>query len=300
MKLFLQSLMIPVALIAGSCTQLRNVRLTLPEKHSLVREQLVIHSDFPLAAQHRLLEELTARRFDLSRRLRLPASNEPIHVYLFRDGDRFHSFMRLHHPEFPERRAFFVETDTRLIVYAHWGDRVAEDLRHEVTHGYLHSVVPHLPVWLDEGLAEYFEVPRGRDGLNRPHLDWLLARLERDQWRPDLRRLEQLQSTFEMTQDDYAECWAWVHFLLHSRPEHSELFHRYLGELRREGSAVRLSLRIDRMLDRPATDLTEHVRDLALSTRFSRRACPARWSAVDALGYRRAGQTRRLNTNNPG
>ena len=40
-------------------------------------------------------------------------------------------------------RAFFVESDTRLNIYAYWGDRVAEDLRHEVTHGYLHAMVPH-------------------------------------------------------------------------------------------------------------------------------------------------------------
>ncbi len=45
-------------------------------------------------------------------------------------------------PSFPARRAFFVETDTRLAVYAYWGDRIAEDLRHEVAHGYLHACVP--------------------------------------------------------------------------------------------------------------------------------------------------------------
>ena len=119
---------------AGGCAGTSNTRLSLPQRYSLVREQLVIHSDFPLPAQHRLLEELTARRFDISRAVGLPVSDEPVHVYLFEDAERFKPFMRLHHPEFPERRAFFVETDTRLIVYAHWGDRVAEDLRHEVTH----------------------------------------------------------------------------------------------------------------------------------------------------------------------
>ena len=99
--------------------------------------------------------------------------------------------MRLHHPEFPDRRAFFVETDARLSVYAQWGDRMAEDLRHEVTHGYLHSVVPNVPLWLDEGIAKFYEVPRGQRGLNRPLLDRLLARIEREHWQPDLRRLEQ-------------------------------------------------------------------------------------------------------------
>lgn len=261
------ALILLVAIPAGGCAGLWKVSATLPDRHTLVREQLVIQSDFPLAAHHRLLEELTARRLDLSRRLALPVSDEPIHVYLFESGDRFGAFMRLHHPEFPRRRAFFVETDTRLVVYAHWGDRVAEDLRHEVTHAYLHSVVPQLPLWLDEGLAEYFEVPRGRSGMNATHLERLRAQLEQGQWQPDLRRLEQFQSVFDMTQDDYAESWAWVHFLLHSRPEHRELLQGYLGELRREGFAEPLSLRLARTLPRPEAALIEYVRQVAAGDR---------------------------------
>ncbi|MHC4178154.1 MAG: DUF1570 domain-containing protein [Planctomycetota bacterium] len=248
------------AIAVAGCAGPSKLPLTPPDRHTLLREQLVIHSDFPLAAQHRLLEDLTARRSDLSNRLALPVSSEPVHVYLFKNADRFNAFMRLNHPEFPERRAFFVETDTRLIVYAHWADRVAEDLRHEVTHAYLHSVVPPLPLWLDEGLAEYFEVPRGSDGVNRPHLDLLAARLEQGHWQPDLRRLEQFRSSFDMSQADYAEAWAWAHFLLHSRLEHRELLQGYLRELRREGSAEPISISLARTVGQPEAALVEYVR----------------------------------------
>ncbi len=135
---------------------------SLPDRHDVVLDQLVVHSNFELPGQHRLLQELNAQRADVSQRLGLPISDEPIHVYLFADAGRFGEFMQHRFPTFPHRRAFFVETDTQLSVYAHWGDRVAEDLRHEVAHGYLHSVVQNLPLWLDEGLAEYFEVGAGR------------------------------------------------------------------------------------------------------------------------------------------
>ena len=249
--------------------------LDLPGRYTVVREQLMVHNDFPLATQHRLLEELTARRFDISRRLAVPISNEPIHIYLFEDADAFNGFMRLHHPDFPDRRAFFVETDTRLVVYAHWGDRVAEDLRHEVTHGYLHSMVPNLPLWLDEGLAEYFEVPRGRKGVNRALLGLLTARLRQGQWQPDLRRLEQLDSAFEMTQADYAEAWAWVHFLLHSPANHAELLHRYLADLHREGAAEPVSLRLAEVFGEPGPFLVEHVRYLGASVSPSQKGSHA-------------------------
>lgn len=255
-----------VVLTVSGCAGALASRLTLPERNTLVRDQLAIHSDFPLSAHHRLFEELTAQRADLCGRLALPCSDEPIHVYLFESPERFEGFMRLHHPEFPDRRAFFVETDTRLAVYAQWGDRMAEDLRHEVTHGYLHSVVPHIPLWLDEGIAEFYEVERGRQGLNHSHFDRLIVRIDRERWRPDLRRLDQLPASQSMDQDDYDEAWAWVHFLIGSQPERLELVRAYLTDLRRDGVAVPLSARIGRVAARPEIALVEHLRHLAAGT----------------------------------
>ena len=224
-----------VSLIVG-CAGSLGSRLAPPGRNTLVRDQLVIHGDFALAAHHRLFEELTAERADLCRRLALPVSDEPIDVYLFESQERFAGFIKLHYPQFPDRRAFFVKTDTRLLVYAQWGDRMADDLRHEVTHGYLHSVVPNVPLWLDEGIAKYYEVSRGGQGLNRPLLDRLVERLDREHWRPDPRRLESFPSDYSMTQDDYAESWGWVHWMMHSRPECLDVLRGYLAELRRTGN----------------------------------------------------------------
>ena len=120
---------------------------------------------------------------------------------LFDTAQRYQTFMDQEFPRFPHRRAFFVESDTRLTIYAYWGDRVAEDLRHEVTHGYLHTMVAHLPLWMDEGLAEYFEVPRGHRGLNRDHLELLISAIQQQRWAPNMARLEQLQFPADMTQE---------------------------------------------------------------------------------------------------
>ena len=152
-----------VAVAAVGCHVLHSAG-TLPERNTVVMQQLVLYTDFRLPRQHRLLEELVALRADVSTRLNLPTSDEPIHVFLFETPEEFRGFMGRNYPTLPSRRAFFVETDTRLAVYAFWGDRIAEDLRHEVSHGYMHAVVANLPLWLDEGLAEYFEVSRGTRG----------------------------------------------------------------------------------------------------------------------------------------
>lgn len=243
-------------------------RSTLPDRQEFVREQLVFHSDVPLPAHHRLLDELAARRVDVSQDLMLPVSDEPIHVYVFEDAGRFNEFLRLHHPDLPRRRAFFIESDIRLEVYTQWGDRVAEDLRHEITHAYLHSVVSDLPLWLDEGLAEYYELPRGCRGVNRPHVDLLLAELGKDAWRPDLERLESLDDTGAMTQVDYAESWAWVHWMLRGEPRRAEMLREYLRELHGGGPARPLGERIHAGGGGdPGEALVAHLRRLATNGR---------------------------------
>ncbi len=251
-------------LLAGwfGCGQAVLSRVVLPSAYTLDLDTLVIHSDFPLPAQHRLLEELMARRQDLSQRLGLPGSGEPIHVYLFENGEQFAAFMRLYHPEFPARRAFFVETDARLAVYAQWGDRMAEDLRHEVTHGYLHAVVPGIPLWLDEGLAEWAEAPRSQAGLNRPHWELLMDARRRGQWAPDLARLESLGPSHSMSQLEYAEAWAWVHWLMESRPDVRQVLRAYLADLLQYGKGEPVSARLHRLIDRPEDQLLRHLESL--------------------------------------
>lgn len=247
------------AALLGGCRQLSHRTSTLPVRHQSVHGQLIIYRDFDLPQQHRLIEELVALRGDLAVRLKLPTSDEPIHVYLFESDERFHQFIRAYYPDFPVRRAFFVEGDTRLGIYAHWGDRVAEDLRHEVAHGYIHSVLPNVPLWLDEGFAEYFEVPRGQQGRNQPHLDELTARYVDGSWRPHLERLEDFRSAAEMDQTDYAEAWAWVHLLLETTPERRDLLHRFLHELRQNGTTEPLSSFIRRSMHQPEVTLVQHL-----------------------------------------
>ncbi len=264
----LSSTVLVGAVVSGGCTLPGTLGPALPARYEVVQGQLVLRSDSPLTAEQRLLEEMADHRGDLQEKLGLPPdASEPICVYLFERGEPYRAFLRRFHPELPFRRAFFLETATGLEVYAQRGDRVAEDLRHEVTHGYLHSVVPNLPVWLDEGLAEYAEVPRGLCGLNQAHLERLQRRLAAGDWPPDLARLEALEPTRDLSQDDYAESWAWAHFLLEGPAEGRTILREYLQDLRRSGSAKPISVRLRRSLGRPEQALAAYVERLGGSNR---------------------------------
>lgn len=244
-------------LLASGCAGWRGV-VRVPAENEVILDQLVVASNFPLPSRHRLLEELRTERALVCETLSLPSSDEPIYVYLFQTAHEFRAHARAHFPGVSDRRAFFVETDTRLTVYAYWGDRVAEDLRHEVAHGYLHSVVRNLPLWLDEGLAEYFEVPRGYHGFNAPHAE-LLLNSQVLGWKPDLRRLEALRDAAEMKQLDYAESWAWMHWLLETTPERQAFLRQYLKRLREQGAAEPLSLALRQVHMDYEKQLLDHV-----------------------------------------
>lgn len=230
-------------LLAGSgCSQaMREPVSVLPGRERIVLDQLVVHTDFSLPRRHRLLEELTNLRQTIAYRLDLPTSDEPINVFLFDSADSYHRYMAVHHPSFPNRRAFFLKSDTTLQVYAFWGERIAEDLRHEVSHGYLHAVVPNLPLWLDEGLAEYFEVPLGLHGKNQSHIELLTKLHESGQWKPDLSRLEEMKYADELAQVDYAEAWLWIHYLLEGGAGLPSLVKLQLRQLRNRGEAKSLA-----------------------------------------------------------
>lgn len=250
------------ATLAG-CSLTKVEKELLPGREELVRDQLVIHSDFHVPQRHRLIDELVARRVDIAGILSLPMSDELINVYLFDSSEKFKAFMDRTHPEFSDRRAFFVKNDTELKIYAHWGERVGEDLRHEVTHGYLHSAIPNMALWIDEGLAEYFEVPRGRHGVNEQHVYMLSTRYRNSDWLPDLDHLEATKQPKDLKQIDYAESWLWMHYLLQENEATRKLLQDHLARLRLSGHDEPFSKQVKRMIPNAEVKVVEHLRKLA-------------------------------------
>ncbi|MEL7496248.1 MAG: DUF1570 domain-containing protein [Planctomycetota bacterium] len=212
---------------------------------------------------HRLIEDLIIRRQEISNLLGIRPSDDLIHVYLFENESSFRNFVLQRHPDFPNRRALFVKSDDRLMVYAAWNPRLGEDLRHEVTHGYLHSVAANIPLWLDEGIAEFFEVERGRNGVNASHLFLLNEELASGRWQPDLQRLEQLESAALMSQMDYAESWLWTHFLLtNDEANRKPIVQAHLQQLIANGEAFPVSAAVAREFPDAESQLLAHLGSL--------------------------------------
>jgi hypothetical protein len=196
-----------------------------------------------LPKNHPVLQDLDRLRFQIADQLDLPLQKQPVTVYLFSDDLRYTQYLQTRYPLLPPRRAYFVGTARELAVYTFWGDRIQEDLRHEYTHGVLHASLADVPLWLDEGLAEYYEVTTQPPGMNRDYAMRLVNNLSQG-WRPDLDRLESLEKVDDMQKGDYLEAWAWVHFMLHHSDETRAVLVGYLHELRSNAKPGLLSTRL--------------------------------------------------------
>jgi tetratricopeptide (TPR) repeat protein len=148
------------------------------------------------------------------------------------------------------------------------GRDVRPVLYHEVLHRFVCHHLPEAPLWLNEGLAEFYstlEVSRGEAWLGRPVVEHVV-RLQRDARRP-LSELVAIDAESHVYHDGelqgafYAEAWALVHYLLDGDDSGRAALARYAGLLRAGedpgsafaavfGDEAELERRIDRHLRR--------------------------------------------------
>lgn len=221
--------------------------------------QFLCHADFPLASHKPLLEELTQLQQDLHGKLGSPPPREKMHFFLFRAKDTYQSYMKEYFPKVPYRRALFIKARGPGMVFAYQGADFEIDVRHECTHALLHSWLPQVPLWLDEGLAEYFEAPRDKRVRQNPHHAVVQVAVAGAQL-PRLEELETLDALDEMGRDEYRDAWAWVHFMLHGPREAQEELQRYLLDLYQGNDTGRLSQRLRRRIPDLNRKMAEHFR----------------------------------------
>jgi len=106
---------------------------------------------------------------------------------------------------------------------------------HELTHLFMRTAYPgDLPLWVNEGMARYFETLLfDGDELCRGSVDTKLTfALERSKKRPlqEMWQWSRYDASEKETRADYANAWAWVHYLL---SEHTAPFEQFRGALAR-------------------------------------------------------------------
>jgi len=217
----------------------------------------ICRGDFPLTEIQPLLAELGQLQADIVHALEVPAAETAIEVYLFRNKGSYDQFLSRNLPRVTYRRALYVKENGIGRVFGYRSAQLDTDLRHECTHALLHAVLPMVPLWLDEGLAVYFEQPAAKRAFDSPHLGpvrWSLRLGGIEQ----VEALEKKKDIAEMDRSDYRAAWAWVHFMLHGSPQARDELLRFLADIGSERPPGRLGQRLRARLGNPMALLNAH------------------------------------------
>jgi hypothetical protein len=215
------------------------------------------HADFPLEPHAALLAELSLLARDLETLLETPTPKETVHLFLFEKKATYQAYLKQYFPRVPYRRALYIKGRGPGMVFAYQGLDFEIDVRHEGTHAVLHASLTNVPLWLDEGLAEYFEVPREQRRDGHPHQRAVEALIKGDGL-PRLADLEAISDLTSMGRDEYRNSWAWVHFMLHGPPQARQELTAFLREVQGNEEAEPLSRRLARHLPNVDRRLRQH------------------------------------------
>lgn len=231
-----------------------------PGKFSARIGPYLVHSDFKLDTQDPVFRDLADLPEQIATELDLPPCEAMVQVFLFESAEKYDDYMKARYPRLPKRRAYFfaehrLGSGDELLVFTWPSEHLAKDLRHELTHATLHGSLKAVPLWLDEGMAGFFELPPRMHGVNASHLDVL----RRGPFQPDLARLEKLGQVHQMETPEYREAWAWVHLLLRGDATTRRVLLDYIQQLRVNPAPGPLLPRLAEALTDPNQALAEHL-----------------------------------------
>ncbi|MBL8812027.1 MAG: hypothetical protein JNM43_17815 [Planctomycetaceae bacterium] len=179
----------------------------------------------------RIWAEMDQLTEELDKTVSVQPNGKPIQIVIYASQQSYLRKLATQIPQARNRKAIYYRNGDVSQVYV-WNSRsLITDLRHEMTHVILHQHLPFLPLWIDEGLAEFFEeTPAERTSSARISAVKWKARMGAN---PSLGDLESLPAAEEMDADAYRNSWAWCSFLLNESDESQKLLKDYLEQIHR-------------------------------------------------------------------
>ena len=226
-----------------ACSSLQNTTV-IPDFYRYDRDGIIFHTD--VAMRSELLNKITRFKKELGQFFEID-SQPVIEVFLFSNRDHLNQYVQESRPHYPSRRAFYVKTNDAHRIYAFVDDKIETDLRHEITHVFVQAYPREIPLWLDEGLAEYFEVVNVANRVNQPHLDYLVQQKSSGKWDINHDALCSNNDPITFSQANYAESWLWVHWMIRQckdRSTFSDVLKKYSDGLLADLAGLPVEMRL--------------------------------------------------------
>ena len=219
----------------------------------------LIRSEFPLQDVHELVQNLGDLQAEIEKTLGLRCQPQAIQIHLFNSKRSYNQYISIRVPEGVNRRALYVPGTDAGRVYAYRDKELDTDVRHETTHALLHTALPYVPIWIDEGFAEYFEVPAGRREKGNPHRGELQNAIRFERWKPNIAYLESKRELLDMKKLEYRDSWGIVHFMIHGPVEAREALAAYFEEIQSGDVPTPLSQSLRQRIPNLEQAIVEHL-----------------------------------------
>jgi Tfp pilus assembly protein PilF len=161
----------------------------------------------------------------------------PAVVVVFPSDREFQPFKPLYRGRPIEAQGVFVGTSDVNYIALTRGRRDSRAILHEYAHLMLTNVAPSIPLWLGEGLAEYYSTFEVRDDGRQAVVGGPIpshVRMLHSQRLLSLSELTRVQHDSPLYSEGnrrtmfYAQSWALVHYLLAGEPSRAELVTEYI------------------------------------------------------------------------
>ena len=218
---------------------------TAPRWRQIVAPHFVVIGDASPSAMRGVAEQLEQFRAIFERLLQKArvASPVPTRVYLFANRARFQPYMPVYKGKRVDVGGLFLPgRDANAIAMTVEDEQYALPITyHEYVHFIVDNTLTAVPVWFNEGLAEYYStfvlVGGNRAELGRPVANHVQLLRERS--------MMPLAELFATTKDSphynegdkrsifYAQSWVFMHYLLMGSPERRPQLFAFVAELAR-------------------------------------------------------------------
>jgi tetratricopeptide (TPR) repeat protein len=200
----------------------------------LVRERTQRYAEH-LTGARSYFEKLVSGPQSRSRKPFVFICDTPESYYVYAD---FTSEDRLEHTA----GVYFNQYQQLLFYRDESEEETLQTMTHEAFHEYLHAILPTVPIWMDEGMAEYVsgvKIEEGQvasvGGILKGRLRNLQAALESgwDGFGFDFVLWESKEMFYTLAPElQYAQAWSMVHFLMHGKGgKYKPLLERYVKVL---------------------------------------------------------------------
>ena len=212
------------------------------------RDWLYFHYEQQPVALPEVIASLKSLPTRLSKYYRQELTVKPVHVLVFPNRQCYLRHLDRTLPKAPRRTSLFVVRGGKPTILIVDGERFQQDLVHEAVHAvnYANFGSGEFPLWLDEGVAEWFEDSESRQEKIHGELIRGIMGDQRQALAVPLKMstLERITSTMRADAMVYAASWAWCRFL----GDHSTACHRvwlrYLSDIQSGIAPGKLSHRL--------------------------------------------------------